>query len=203
VPGEVTVDGLTRPVSGRAVYAALALVVVSQVTAHLVDFGVYDLRLRLLNAGLDGSVFSVFAPAAMAVGAAAAVAYGARAHDRGALALGGAMTALVALGLFNLRGRTPASAAVFLPLLLLVLVLLLRADRRPPFVGRGLQTGCIVLVAAFALHEFGGVAFTAVGIHVMSWPYQVKVALKEAGQIIGWWLVAFALVGGAVQAAKR
>jgi hypothetical protein len=98
----------------------------------------------------------------------------------------------------HLGESLPHWQVLLLPPLGLALFLLWReAEALDRLAARTCRTGCVLLVCAFALHVFGAALLRSLGIGVDSWPYQVKVALKEGLEIAGWLLVASGLAATA------
>lgn len=172
-------------VRGAAVLAAVAVG-----AAHLVDFGVYGLRLQAFDSLTRGSVGGIASLAALAVGTVACVplALQRRSERRGWAFLGGALCVLLAL-----RIAQPAHVLVVaLPFTIAAFYLLWTTGEGKA--NRLLQEGCVVLALSFVLHAVGTRVLSAFGYGPDSWAYQVKVVLKHSGELGGWLLVAGGLV---------
>jgi hypothetical protein len=189
----------SSPVFGIPALTRVAVLVVSAlvtaaIAAHLIDFGVYDLRVRVMNAGLGTSPVAWVSPAAVlvAVGASAVLARGSRRWSMRALPV--ALAAVLVLASDHLGKSVPYWQILLLPPLGLTLAVLWHvAAKLHPSTGRVLRTGCLLLVIAFGLHVFGATILRHVGVGVDTWVYQVKIALKEGAEISGWLLIAFGL----------
>jgi hypothetical protein len=195
----------SRDETARATKVAVFVVfvlVTAAVAAHLIDFGVYNLRIRVLDVGVGSSPVAWVSPAALAVALASAI----------RLVRQGRVTALLVpvlalvlvLATRHLGESLPYWQVLLLPPLGLALFLLWReADRLDPLAGRVCRAGCALLVCAFALHAFGPAVLHAFGVKDYSWPDQVKIALKEGLEIGGWLLVASGLATTAWFGAAR
>ena len=178
-------------------FALTALVVAVQMTLHLVDYGVYDLRIRALNSNLDRSAVAWISPVALAValGAATAIWRQRPARRAGDAALLILLAALLLEMLTQVRNAIPHWQLVLaLPLGAILVLLLLQAREGPADARICIWAGCSMLVLSFAIHVVGGPALAHLGWGGNSWPYQVKVAIKEAAEISGWMLNAAGLV---------
>jgi hypothetical protein len=182
------------PALTRVAVLVVSVLVTAAMAAHLIDFGVYDLRVRVMNAGLGTSPIAWVSPAAVlvAVGASALLARGSRRWSIRALPV--ALAIVLVLASDHLGKSVPHWQILLLPPLGLTLAVLWHvAANLHPSTGRVLRTGCLLLVIAFGLHVFGAPFLRYIGVGVDTWAYQVKVALKEGGEISGWMLVAFGL----------
>jgi hypothetical protein len=187
-------DGTAR-ITRIAVLGVLALVSAA-IAAHLIDFGVYDLRIRAMNAGLGSSPVGWVSPIAIAVALAATLLLVRR--GRAGAWLAAVLAVVLVLSTRHLGESLPHWRLLLLPPLGLALFLLWRAaDSLDPLAGRTCRAGCVLLVGAFGLHVFGATVLHALGIGDNSWTYQVKVALKEGLEIAGWLLVASGLAATA------
>ncbi len=187
-----------------ALWLALPVAVaLAQIAAQLVDFQLYDLHLRALNANSDKSVVAWLTPVGMALALAGVLAHlrrGGGARARGivvaALLFGLLVVAIGRRGAFgdplSIHRSTlllASSALLLAPALAVLLALLLREAReleRTP--RRLLRIGCALLVGSFFLHLLGGPLAHAVGGE-HSWTYQVVAALKEGTEVAGWLIV--------------
>ena len=180
----------------RFALAAVAIVVGATIAAHLIDFGVYNLRIRVMDAGLGSSPVAWVSPIALTVALVATIVLARR--KRMTAALVPVLAVVLILATRHLGESLPYWQALLLPPLGLALFLLWReADRLDPLAGRVCRAGCVLLVCAFALHAFGPAVLHALGVRTYSWPDQVKIALKEALEIGGWLLIASALAATA------
>jgi len=180
----------------RFALVGVFIVVGVTIAAHLIDFGVYDLRIRIMDAGLGSSPVAWVSPVALAVALAATIVLARR--KRITVALVPVLAVVLVLATRHLGESLPHWQLLLLPPLGIALLLLWReADRLDPLAARICRAGCVLLVAAFALHVFGGALLHAIGIGVDSWAYQVKIAFKEGFEIAGFLLVASGLAATA------
>jgi hypothetical protein len=172
--------------------AAIVAIVAAQITTHLIDTGVYGLRIDALDSGLDSSVFGVASSLIVVIAAAAGIAAGLTSRQRWPGICGAALAAYALLSLLEVP-QTSDGVLLVLPLLLLLLIgLWLSARDEPAPVGRLLQIAAGLLVLSFVLHIAVPFAFRHLGIATGSWPYEIKVAFKMASEIAGFGLVAVA-----------
>ena len=180
----------------RIAVLGVFVLVTAAIGAHLIDFGVYDLRIRVMNAGLGSSPVAWVSPAALAVALASTILLARRRQVT--VALVPVLAIVLVLSTRHLGESLPHWQVLLLPPLGLALFLLWReAEALDRLAARTCRTGCVLLVCAFALHVFGAALLRSLGIGVDSWPYQVKVALKEGLEIAGWLLVASGLAATA------
>ena len=176
-----------------AVWLAPAVAVaLAQVAAQLVDFQLYDLHLRALNANSDASVVAWLTPVGMALALAGVLASMRRAggaHWRGAvvaaLLVGLLVVTSARRGAFGGSLSLHRSTLLLAPPLAVLLALLLWEARALHATPRGLlRIGCALLVGSYVLHLSGG-ALADVGGE-QSWTYQVGTALAEGTEVAGW-----------------
>jgi hypothetical protein len=177
-----------------AVWLAPAVVVASaQIAAQLVNFQLYDLHLRALNANSDASVVAWLTPAGMALALAGVLVCF---HRRGRARARGAVLAMLLVGLLVVasarRGAFGGSLSLhrstlmLAPALAVLLALLLREAREVAATSRHLlRVGCALLVGSYVLHLLGGTLADAVGGE-HSWTYQLGAALNEGTEVAGW-----------------
>jgi hypothetical protein len=208
----VTVDAARTapPARGRlelALWLAPAVgVALAQIAAQLVDFQLYDLHLRALNANSDASAVAWLTPAGMAVALAGTLSCLGRPSDgrsRRALFAGLLVVLLVVAsarrGAFGGSLSIHRSTLILAPVLVLVLALLLQEARGGDVTSRRLlRIGCALLVSSYALHLLAGTLAAAVGSED-SWTYQVGSALNEGAEVAGWLAVGL----GCCRAAAR
>jgi len=177
-----------------AVWLAPAVAVaLAQVAAQLVDFQLYDLHLRALNANSDASVVAWLTPVGMALALAGVLASMRRAggaHWRGAvvaaLLVGLLVVASARRGAFGGSLSLHRSTLLLAPPLAVLLALLLWEARALHATPRGLlRIGCALLVGSYVLHLLGGALAEAVGGE-QSWTYQLGAALTEGTEVAGW-----------------
>ena len=179
--------------------AAGAAAFAVEVTTHLVDFGVYDLRIEFINSNYEWSYSHLLATVAFGIGAmTTAWGFFARREGRSAWAIACVVFALLFIdGAARIHEHVPAWPAVYAPLLIGLsasLVTIGRAtDRAPVF-----YVGLALLFGSLAIHVAGPAVVRALGWPPDSWAYQVKVALKEGTELAGW----VVLVPAVVQVAR-
>jgi len=181
----------TRRTLALGVAAILAIVAV-QIATHLIDTGVYGLRITAFDSDLDSSVFGVASSVIVVIAAIAGIAAGRVSRHRWPGICGAALAVYAVLSLLEVP-QTRDGVLLVLPVLLLILVgSWLSAREEPAPVARLLHTGAGLLVLSFVLHIAVPFVFRRVGIATGSWPYEIKVALKMASEIAGFGLVAVA-----------
>jgi hypothetical protein len=169
---------------------AIVVIVAAQITGHLIDTGIYSLRVNALDSGLDSSIFGVVSSLILVAAAAAGVAAGLVSRQRWPGMCGVALAPYAALSLLEVP-QTTGGVIVVLPILAFVLIGLWRAsDDQPATVARLLRSGAALLVLSFVLHVAVPVGFRRLGVAAGSWPYEIKVALKMASEIAGFGVVA-------------
>jgi hypothetical protein len=183
----------------RVAVLGVALVVMTAMAAHLIDFGVYDLRVRAMNASLGTSPVAWVGPAALLLALGASIVL-ARGSPRWSIrALPFALAIVLVLASHHLGESIPYWQVLLLPPLGLILAVLWQvAANLYPSNGRVLRAGCLLLMIAFGLHVFGAPVLRQIGFGVDTWPYQVKVAFKEGAEISGWMLIAVGMTMAAV-----
>lgn len=110
------------------------------------------------------------------------------------------MTACVLLVLFGSEvsalhvevDRVSYGKLVYLPLLIVLALSVRRLARIPPAASLA-RAALVTLVGAYAIHLFGHRVIEALGWGAATWPYQLKVGLKEGGELAGWLLLLVAL----------
>jgi len=172
--------------------AAIVAIVAIQIAAHLIDKGVYGLRISALDAGLDSSVFGVAGSIIVVLAAVAGIAAGVTSRHRWPAICGVLLAAYAVFSLLEIP-QTRDGVLLVLPILLVILIGLLQSARDEPApVARLLELGAALLVLSFVLHVAVPFVFRHAGIAAGSWPYEIKVALKMASEIAGFGLVAVA-----------
>lgn len=168
------------------------VVVIAQIGAQLVDFGIYHLRVGWLNSNRHASVFGAASLAAQgSVAVAAAIRSGAppRRVTWGLIAI------LVGI-LLVVRLSVPYSAPLLIGPVAVVFVLLWRSTREEPErVRRMIRTGLWLLLVSFAVHAVGPAVVSALTDGgTGSWPYQLKGLMKHSAELAGWMLVATGVI---------
>jgi hypothetical protein len=193
-PRAIDTDGRGLAVAVASVGFVLAAII----AGHLVDFGVYDLRIDALDANLGSSPVAWFGPVAIFVAFLASLAPANRFPSRVGRALPLLLAIVLLLATRHLGESLPHWQVLLLPPLGLTLVgLWTAAPNLDRWSGRVVRGGCVLLVVAFALHVFGAFVLERLGWGSDSWPFQVKVAFKEATEVGGWMLIATGLVAAA------
>jgi hypothetical protein len=184
-------DGFVWP--ARIVAAVIAL---AATTAQLVDFGVYDQRLRPLDMMTHNSIFGVVSLAALGIAVLASWAAAVRGPGRRLelAVLGGLLALLLAL-----RIAQPAHVLIVALPVSAVALVLLWTTAPPGAARRVLRDGSIVLVAAFVVHGIGAKIVSMLGLGPETWGYQLKAVVKHSGELAGWVLVALGLSSIVVQ----
>lgn len=174
--------------------------------AQLVNFQLYDLHLRALNANSDASAVAWLTPAGIALALAGTVAYFRRRSNGrarravvAAVLVGLLFVASARRGAFGAPLSLHGSTLMLAPALALLLALLLvEAGEANVTARRLLRIGCALLVGSYVLHLLGGTLADAVGGE-HSWAYQVGSALNEGAEVAGWLTVGL----GCCRAATR
>jgi hypothetical protein len=191
--------------------APAVAVALAQIAAQLVDFQLYDLHLRALNANSDTSVVAWLTPLGMALALAGVLAHLRRCGEAStrravvaSLLVGLLVVASARRGAFGGSLSLHRSTLMLAPALAVLLALLLREAREVEATPRRLlRIGCALLVGSYALHLLGGALADAVGGE-HSWTYQVGAALKEGTEVAGWLIVGLGCCrAGAVDRATR
>jgi hypothetical protein len=181
-----------RPAAAPYVAAAAALAL--ETATHLLDYGAYDLRVRLLDSSAEWSYSHLLGTLAFAIGAVCG-GVGAAAASRRRVAWWAICCLFAFLLVDNLtrfHEHVPAWPAIYAPALcaLTAAIAIVAADTDlAPFV----YAGIALLFGSLAIHVFGPGAVRAFGWSADSWAYQVKVALKEGTELAGWVLLVPAL----------
>jgi hypothetical protein len=166
---------------------------VAVLITHLVDFGSDGLRVGVLNADSDASWSHRLIAATLVAATAVAAVNAWRSRERRGLwaVVAGILAFLAVDELSSLHTQVDQMAwgkALYGPILLVLGVCLWRlAARRPQ--GLVLRVGVAILFLSFGIHVFGPHIVHALGYGTDSWPYQVKVALKQGTELAGWLLV--------------
>jgi hypothetical protein len=182
----------------RGVVLAGVLLGVAQLATHAVAYGVYDLRVRALDSGVNTSVFGWVESAALVAAIAAAAAVATRRRDARAAVLAAALLGVLVIGRLAVRDEPPAVAVTVVAAAVAFLLLLDQARGAAGDAGRLLRAAVALFVASLALHVVVPSGLELLGWYYHSWPYQVKIALKESIQTASW---AFAAAGLALMAA--
>jgi hypothetical protein len=182
----------TRRVIAAGLLVTAVLVALLAVT-QLIDFGVFNLRLRAFDSDYHTSVFGVASILAQ-VAAAAAIAWrGTRVerHRWAWFTLG----ALVA-GLVLVRAWTTFNATALAVPLACVFCLLSWLSWRDGGAARGVVWGGLILmVTSLLLHKVGLAADSSTASDY-TWAYQITTVAKHCCEFAGWTLVATGITAG-------
>jgi hypothetical protein len=181
----------TRHATYLPAFAALTL----EVAAHLLDYGLDELHLRLLDASSEWSWSHVVATTALASGAAVSVfaARRTRGEARQWWILAALFSVLLADNVTRAHEAVPHWPLVVLPALVGVAIGVVRLARGTP-VFRVALAGLGLLLTSFVIHVLGHALVDGAGWGPDTWGYQIKVALKEGTELAGWVLIVPALV---------
>ena len=180
--------------------ALAAAVVMLQVTANLVDFGVYHYRFAFLNPNNEGSLFAWISGLVIAFAACLCLVRAYRVGlERGRYLLLGVLLGLLAVeNRVRVREQSVHRPLVYVPLLgALFAALVWTSWRWPRAARRVVWAGLASLVFSFALHKVAPHVLAHYGYGPGDWLYEVKVSLKESGEVCGWILIATGLVAAA------
>jgi hypothetical protein len=174
------------------IVAALALAL--ETSTHLIDFGVYDLRIRALDSEDRWSYSHVIAAIAYAAGAVLCATGARRAvRRRPAWATASALFAFLLVdNVGRLHEHVAPWALLYAPVLLALFVSLVAIARGTP-VASLVYTALGLLFASLAIHALGPSVVGLAGWGPNAWGYQIKVALKEGSELAGWVLLVPAL----------
>jgi uncharacterized membrane protein YoaK (UPF0700 family) len=173
---------------GLAVIAFVAVI-----ATNLLDLGVYDLGVRMLDANWEHSWSHDLDTLALAVGVVV-TAVGAR-RDRRQRALWVATSVILALLFLDEASPLHAeighiSKLLYAPVLCALVICLWRLSNGTPEWSTAVL-GLAMLFISFAMHVVGLTLLRPLGY--LSWPYQFGVGIKEGAALAGWLLVTFAL----------
>ena len=170
----------------------IAMVAV-QAASQVLDFSVFDLRIRALNSDKHDSVFGVASLLAQMAVAAASVWRGNRVerHRWAWFGLG----ALVA-GLVLIRGLTTFNAsALALPLACVLLLLCWLTWRDPGAARAVVWAGLMLMVTSLLLHKVGLAADSSTASDY-TWAYQITGMVKHGAELAGWMLLTTGIIAG-------
>jgi hypothetical protein len=171
-----------------AVAAALALVV-----SQIIDFTVFDLRIRALDSDTHRSIFGVLSLLAQA-GTVFAVAMRCVSPSRraGWVAVG----ALIA-GLLPVRALLPEQPLAFaLPVTVAFVLLWWLTMADYPAARTVLRVGLFLLAFSFVVHVVGPRIIDHLGYGYGTWPYEVKGMTKHSTELVGWILLSTGVLAG-------
>jgi hypothetical protein len=175
---------------------ALALVVAT----HLIDLGADNLRIRALDASYEWSWSHIAATAAFGAGAViCGVGWRhARSKRRAWLAASALFGLLCIDTITRFHTHLTAWPVIYAPLLGGLFYAIVAVSWDTDF-APAVIAGVGLLGLSLAIHVFGHELVRAAGWGAGSWPYEIKVALKEGTELAGWVLVVPALGGLALR----
>jgi hypothetical protein len=165
----------------RSVVLFVLALLAAAVATHLLGFGVWGNRIDALNSDSEGGVFQWLGTLAVL-----AAALGAALHRR--LLLAALLAFLFVGGVLHLSDSMAHWALVYAPVLALAALLLWRDGSTE------VRVGVVVLALSLGIHELGPPLLARLGWGPADWAYQVKIAFKQGTQLVGWALVATALL---------
>ena len=172
------------------------IVVVGQIVTQAIDFGLFQLRIGLLNSNSHTSIFGAASLAAQALAALAAMGRSRASRWSAGWIVVAALTGL----LLVVRAGFAFDALLLLGPVALLFVLLWYLTSHDPGPARTVvRVGLAALVFSYVVHAFGPHVVAALGYAGNTWPYQVKGMLKHSAELAGWLLVAI----GVFQARPR
>jgi hypothetical protein len=178
---------------GVAVAVAAA---VAQLTAQLIDYQVFDLRLLLLDSNKHRSLFgaaSLLAHAGAVAAALAGTVLGPRRLAWGVLCLSlSILLVLRALVGFQLLQAAPLVLVVFA----IVWWFSLRASRGEALT---LRIALCLLAVSFVVHVAAPGSESTLGYQRSSWEYQIRGMIKHGASLTGWILLASGLAAVALR----
>ena len=180
--------------------AVAAAVVAVQVASNLIDFGVYHYRFALLNPNDESSLFAWISGITIAFAACTCFLRSRRIRaERGRYLLLGLLLTIIAVeNRARFYEQTVHRAIVYAPLLWsLFAALVWTSWRWPTAARRAVWAGLASLVFSLALHKIAPHLLAHYGYGPGDWPYEVKVSLKESGEVCGWILIATGLLAAA------
>lgn len=184
---------LPRADSTNVIAAGLLLtaaLVLAQTASQLIDFGLFDLRIRALDSNHHASVFGVASLLAQA-SAAAAIAFRVAASPRRLrwLMVAGLIGVLLIARTFI---RHETTLAVLLPPLAVVFFSVGWLTLPDPAAIRFTIWGALfLLLCSFALHAVGPQAGVAPGhLRDHTWAFQLTGMAKHSAELAGWMLLA-------------
>jgi hypothetical protein len=171
-------------------YAVAAAALAVEATTHLVDFGVYDLRIRLLDSADEWRYSHLRATLTFAIGPAAGF-VGARSPARPRrtwVGIGALFAILLADNLTRLHTHLPAWPLFYAPILLTLSVCIITLARGTDLAAVA-RIGLAALAGSLAIHVLGPGFLRLLGWGPQTWAYEIKVALKEGSELAGWVLL--------------
>jgi len=174
--------------------AAVAVILVLALASQLLDYGVYDHRVRALDTSSETGMVGLLGQGATFAAAASAWFAAIRLRRAAPTALAVLLTFLAVDHAAQLHEEVPRWRLAYLPLLAVTFLALVAMARGPASGGdRLLIWGVALLAASLALHEIGGWLMVRAGVASDSWVFQIKLGVKHGTEVAGWLLVALGL----------
>lgn len=182
-----------------AAAAAIAALTI-EIATHLLDFGLWDLRVRLLDSGYEWSWSHVVSTLAGAAGALACVraAVGGPSRRRAWAVTASLLGVLVLDNVTRMHENVPAWPIVYGPILVALGLAIIQAVAGTS-AARLAHVALALLAASLVIHVIGPHVVRLFGWDTTSWAYQVKVALKEGTELAGWVLLVPALLAASAE----
>lgn len=190
-PAAASGQDTVRRIIVAGLLAAAAMVALHAVT-QVIDFSVFDLRIRAFNADKRDSVFGLASLLAQLATATACWWRGhcLEQHRRVWFAL----AVLVAVLVF-VRGLTSFNAvALALPLACVFVLLCFLTWRDQTAARAAVWAGLVLMVTSLVLHKVG-LAADASTASDYTWAYQITGIVKHSAELAGWMLVTTGIVG--------
>lgn len=188
VPAE---DGTSRfVVAGLLVTTVMVALLAA---GQAIDFGVFNLSIRALNADKHDSVFGLASLLAQTVVAVVSLWRGSRVEKRrwAWFTLGALVAALVVI-----RGVTTFNATALALPLLCVLCLVCWLTWLDRIASRTvIWAGLILMATSLLLHKVGLAADSSPASDY-TWAYQIEGIIKHGAELAGWMVLAIGIVGG-------
>lgn len=186
-----TADSATRVILAGLLVAAVAVTLLA--ATQLINFGVYNLRIRAFDSDFHTSLFGLASLASQLAVAGAAAWRGRQAerHRRAWFALG----ALVAVLSILREAITFNATTLAVPLACVFALTLWLTWRDPGAVRLVVWTGLVLMIASLVLHKVG-IASDASTASDYTWPYQIVTVIKHGCELAGWTLVATGILAG-------
>jgi len=185
----------TRSTLGRFLDVSLGTVltlvaVVCLILAQAIDYGLFQLRIGLLNSETHASIFGVASLAAQGLAALAAAVRSRESRWSAGWMVVAALTAALLVARVGVSFR----AALLLGPVAVLFLLIWYLTSDDPEPGRAVvRAGLAALVFSYAVHAFGPHVVAALGYGENTWPYQMKGMLKHSTELAGWLLVAIGI----------
>ena len=181
--------------------AAVTALVMIQVAVNLVDYGVYNYRFALVNPNRESNLFAWISATAIAVAACLCLLLSRRSESQRPqyLALGILLAFFAIENRVRLHEEAVHDPLGFVPLFGAIAAGLIWISWYWPKAARSaVWAGIATLALSVALHRLAPHLLAHYGYAADSWPYEVKVSLKESGELSGWGLIATALATAAM-----